>query len=85
MFSVEIGLHTYQIAYADNQFSAKAENADGYEDTDAAVALAEIAFAAVKGRGEYAPSGGMIEFYTAQEMGVEIEQPELESEPGFIY
>lgn len=85
MFTVDVGLNTYQVSYADGGFTAKAKNADGNEDTDAVVALAEIAFAAVKARAEYAPSGAMIEFYTAQEMGVEVEPPQLENEPGFTY
>jgi hypothetical protein len=85
MFRVEVGLHTYRVSYSDNQFVAKAEKPDGDEDVEAVIALAEIAYTAVKSRGEYAPSGDMIEFYTAEEMGVEMEQPEMESEPGVIY
>lgn len=85
MFRIEVGLHTYQVSYVDNEFVAKAENSDGNEDTEAVAALADIAFAAVKARGEYAPFAEMIEFYTAQEMGIEIDPPEMESEPGVIY
>jgi hypothetical protein len=85
MFLVEVGLNTYEVSYADNQFAVKAVFPDGNDDADAIVALAEISFLAVKARGEYAPTAGMIEYYTAQEMGVEMETPDMDSELDVVY
>lgn len=85
MFVAEIGLFSYEIAYVDGAFTAKSQQPDGVEFEDGAVVEAELAFMTAQGKAEYMPSAEMIEYFTAQEMGVEMEAPEMESEPGVIY
>ena len=85
MFIVDVGVNTYEVAYADGTFTAKSQQPDGKPFEDGVIALAEMAYFEAQKNVEYMPSVGMIEFYTAQEMGIEMEQPEMESELGFIY
>jgi len=85
MFIVEVGINTYEVAYADGTFIAKSQQPDGKPFEDGVVALAEIAYFEAQKKAEYMPSVGMIEFYTAQEMGIEMEPPEMDSEVGVIY
>jgi hypothetical protein len=85
MFVVEVGIGTYKVAYVDGAFTAKSKQPDGKPFEDGVIALAEMAFFEAQKKTEYMPSVGMIEFYTAQEMGIKMEQPELDSEAGVIY
>jgi exopolysaccharide biosynthesis predicted pyruvyltransferase EpsI len=85
MFIVEVGINAYEVAYADGTFTAKSQQPDGKPFEDGVIALAEMAYFEAQKNAEYMPSVEMIEFYTAQEMGIEMEQPEMESEPDFIY
>lgn len=85
MFVVEVGVSTYEVAYADGTFTAKSQQPYGKPFEDGVIALAEIAFFEAQKKAEYMPSVEMIEYYTAQEMGVDMEQPELDSEAGVIY
>lgn len=85
MFVVEVGINTYEVAYADGAFTAKSKQPDGKLFEDGVIALAEMAVFEAQKKTEYMPSVGMIEFYTAKEMGIEMEQPELDSEAGVIY
>lgn len=85
MFVAEIGLFSYEIAYVDGAFTAKSQQPDGVEFEDGAVVEAELAFMAAQSDAEYMPSAEMIEYYTAQKMGIELDAPQMESEPGVIY
>lgn len=85
MFVVEVGVNIYEVAYADGTFTAKSQQPDGEPFEDGIVALAEMAFFEAQKKAEYMPSVEMIEFYTAQEMGVTMQPPELDSETGVIY
>jgi hypothetical protein len=85
MFAVQIGLFSYEISYVDGLFAAKSQQPDGIEFEDGAVDLANLSFMAAQKKSQYMPSAGMIEYYTAQEMGVQMEFPEMESKPNVIY
>lgn len=85
MFVAEIGVGTYEISYAEGAFSAKSKEPEGRGFEDGVAALAQIAFMDVQSAAEYMPTVGMIEYYTALKMGVEVEQPSMESEEGVIY
>lgn len=85
MFVVEVGVSTYEVAYAEGTFTANSQQLDGEPFEGGVVALAEMAFFEAQKKAEYMPSVEMIEFYTAQEMGVTMEPPELDSETGAIY
>ena len=85
MFVVDVGVSTYEVAYADGTFTAKSKQPDGKPFEDGVIALAEMAFFEAQKKAEYMPSVGMVEFYTAQEMGIEMDEPQLDSEAGVIY
>ena len=85
MFIVEVGVSTYEVAYADGTFTSKSQQPGGKPFEDGVIALAEMAYFEAQKNAEYMPSVGMIEFYTAQEMGIEMDQPEMDSEAGVIY
>jgi hypothetical protein len=85
MFVFEIGICAYNMSYDNGVFVAKSQRFDGDAFEDGAVALAEIAYFQAQKKAEYMPTAEMIEFYTAREMGVEIEPPGMDSELGFIY
>lgn len=85
MFVFNMGISAYDIAYINGEFVAKSQRFDGAPFEDGAVALAEIAYFQAQKKAQYMPTAGMIEFYTAREMGVEIDPPDMDSEAGFIY
>jgi hypothetical protein len=85
MFTAEIGLFSYKIAYVDGAFTAKSKQPDGVEFENGAIIEAELAFISAQKKSEYMPTAGMIEYYTAKEMGIDIEAPEMENDPNVIY
>lgn len=85
MFTAEIGLFAYNIAYVDGAFTAKSKQPDGVEFESGAIIEAELSFIAAQKKAEYMPTAGMIEYYTAKEMGIDIEVPEMENDPNVIY
>lgn len=85
MFVADVGVGTYEITYADGSFVAKSQSPEGRGFEDGVAALAQIAFMDAQSAAEYMPTVGMIEYYTALQMGVEVEPPLMESEEGVIY
>jgi len=85
MFIFKLGLYSYAISLIDGEFVVKCEQDKGRNSEDGIKATAESAYFAAQKQSRYMPSAGMIEYYTAQEMGVSIEPSGLKAEEGLIY
>lgn len=85
MFIFELIPTAYAISFIDGEFVVKSQKADDDDAEDAVKAIAESAYFAAQKKSYYMPSVGMIEYYTAKEMGVAIEPSGLEAEEGLIY
>lgn len=78
MFVVEVAQHSFEISWQDGEFIAKCQQEDGRKYERVMVGAAQSAHNAALGRGQYMPNAGMIEYFTAQEMGVKVDQPEMD-------
>ena len=85
MFIFKLGPYSYEISLIDGEFVVKSKQAKGRDSEDGIKAIANSAYFAAQKKSKYMPSAGMIEYCTAQEMGVVIEPSGLEAEEGLIY
>ena len=85
MFVFEIAGNSYEIEWGENGFNVKCQQSSGRIFEKNILDLADNAYSKAQDNAEYMPSSGMIEFYTAAIMGVDIEPSGLEAEEGVIY
>lgn len=76
---------SFQIAWGDEGFSVSAQQPEGKPLEAGVLAEVELAYNAELASGSYMPSADMIEYCTATRLGIELEPPEMDSEPGRIY
>jgi hypothetical protein len=78
MFIFKLLPNTYAVSFTDGEFVVECQQEDGRDTESGVKAIAESAYFAAQKTGHYMPTAGMIEYFTAQEMGVEVDQPEMD-------
>ena len=76
MFIFVEGQHSFEVQREGQTFQVRCQQETGRQFEAGVQALADIAYDKVTGK--YMPSAEMIEYYTALQMGVKIEPPEMD-------